>query len=163
MRLGRNGLALTSRRRITLGSRLMMEFGAAIEAIKDYGPHVRCAVCRETPSSLRWQRLSRTDRTPHVVLFPTGWAAGYGVITALIRTQDHVVLDQSPTIAASGSDGCDSQCASGAAPVDRRIRTAAPSHPGGRREECDPVVAEGISSMDGDSPDMQTLRRLPGV
>lgn len=29
----------------------------------------------------------------HVVLFPTGWAAGYGAIKALIRPYDYVVLD----------------------------------------------------------------------
>lgn len=30
----------------------------------------------------------------HVVLFPTGWAAGYGAIRALIRPRDHIVLDR---------------------------------------------------------------------
>jgi 7-keto-8-aminopelargonate synthetase-like enzyme len=29
----------------------------------------------------------------HVVLFPTGWAAGYGSIKALIRPYDHIVID----------------------------------------------------------------------
>ena len=29
----------------------------------------------------------------NIVLFPTGWAAGYGVIKALVRPYDHVVID----------------------------------------------------------------------
>ncbi len=29
----------------------------------------------------------------YVVLFPTGWAAGYGVLKALVRPYDHIVLD----------------------------------------------------------------------
>ncbi len=29
----------------------------------------------------------------HVVLFPTGWGAGYGAIKALIRPSDHIVMD----------------------------------------------------------------------
>lgn len=30
---------------------------------------------------------------PHVVLFPTGWGAGYGAIRALVRPYDHVFID----------------------------------------------------------------------
>jgi len=28
-----------------------------------------------------------------VVLYPTGWAAGFGVIKGLVRSADHVVMD----------------------------------------------------------------------
>lgn len=31
--------------------------------------------------------------TPHVALFPTGWAAGFGTINALVKPDDHVVMD----------------------------------------------------------------------
>ena len=30
---------------------------------------------------------------PEAVLFPTGWAAGYGVIRGLVRSADHIVMD----------------------------------------------------------------------
>jgi 7-keto-8-aminopelargonate synthetase-like enzyme len=30
---------------------------------------------------------------PHVVLFPTGWAAGYGAIRGIVSPNDHVLLD----------------------------------------------------------------------
>ena len=69
---------------------------AAIEALKDTAPYRRSADIAGKPTlSLRLQTaLAELIGLPHVVLFPTGWAAGYGVITALITGKDHVVLDQ---------------------------------------------------------------------
>jgi 7-keto-8-aminopelargonate synthetase-like enzyme len=32
-------------------------------------------------------------RMEEVVLYPTGWAAGFGVIKGLVRSADHVVMD----------------------------------------------------------------------
>ncbi len=37
--------------------------------------------------------LGELLRMPHVTLFPTGWAAGYGVVRGLVRETDHVVID----------------------------------------------------------------------
>jgi 7-keto-8-aminopelargonate synthetase-like enzyme len=37
--------------------------------------------------------LGRFVEHQHVVLFPTGWAAGYGAIKALVRPYDFIVLD----------------------------------------------------------------------
>ena len=101
----------------------------------------------------------------HVVLFPTGWAAGYGVITALIRTKDHVVLDQY-------AHNCCVQGAMAATRNVHRVRhlsTDAFVRQLRRIRATDTknailVVTEGIFSMDGDSPDLQALQeRLPGV
>ncbi len=39
------------------------------------------------------QALAAHLRMPHVTLYPTGWAAGYGVIRGLVRETDHVVID----------------------------------------------------------------------
>ena len=39
------------------------------------------------------QEMSNFVEHEHVVLFPTGWAAGYGAIKALVRPYDHIVLD----------------------------------------------------------------------
>ena len=91
----------------------------------------------------------------HVVLFPTGWAAGYGVITALIRSKDHVVLDQY-------AHNC---CVQGAMAATRNVHRVRHLSTDAfvrqlRRiratdtENAILVVTEGIFSMDGDSPDL---------
>jgi 7-keto-8-aminopelargonate synthetase-like enzyme len=135
---------------------------AAIEAIKDYGTHVAGAPVLQGNSilSLRLETaLAELLELPHVVLFPTGWAAGYGVITALIRTKDHVVLDQY-------AHNCCVQGAMAATPNVHRVRhlsTDAFVRQLRRIRTTDTqnailVVTEGIFSMDGDSPDLQSLQ-----
>lgn len=37
-----------------------------------------------------------------VVLYPTGWAAGFGVIKGLVRSPDHAVMDM-PTQSCPGA------------------------------------------------------------
>jgi glycine C-acetyltransferase/8-amino-7-oxononanoate synthase len=70
---------------------------AAIRAMHDFGPH-----SAGSPMVLGNTRISDEveaalgDLTglEHVTLFPTGWAAGFGVIAALVRQEDHVVIDR---------------------------------------------------------------------
>src|SRR5262249_5302666 len=110
--------------------------------------------------SLRLQAsLAELVGLPHIVLFPTGWAAGYGVITALIRGKDHVILDQY-------AHNC---CVQGAMAATQNVHRARHLSTDAfvrqlRRiratdtENAILVVTEGIFSMDGDSPDLQTLQ-----
>jgi 7-keto-8-aminopelargonate synthetase-like enzyme len=135
---------------------------AAIEAINQYGTHSAGAPVLQGNSalSLRLQAaLAELVGLPHVVLFPTGWAAGYGVITALIRTKDHVVLDQY-------AHNCCVQGAMAATPNVHRVRhlsTDAFVRQLRRIRATDTenailVVTEGIFSMNGDSPDLAALQ-----
>jgi len=135
---------------------------AAIEAINQCGTQIAGAPVLQGNSvlSLRLQAaLAELVGLPHIVLFPTGWAAGYGVIMALIRTKDHVVLDQY-------AHNCCVQGAMAATPnvhrarhlsIDafvrqlRRIRAT-------DTENAILVVTEGIFSMNGDSPDLAALQ-----
>jgi len=135
---------------------------AAIEAIKEYGTGIGGAPILQGNStlSLRLQEaVAEMLGLAHVVLFPTGWAAGYGVIRGLIRSKDYVVLDQY-------AHNCCVQGAMAATPnvrrarhlsIDafvrqlRRIRAV-------DAENAILVVTEGIFSMDGDSPDLAALQ-----
>jgi glycine C-acetyltransferase len=135
---------------------------AAIEAIHQYGPHIAGAPILQGNStlSLRLQEaLAEMLDVAHVVLFPTGWAAGYGVITALIRGHDHVVLDQY-------AHNC---CVEGANAATRNIHrvrhlsTDAIVRQLRRIRATDAenailVITEGIFSMNGDSPDLAALQ-----
>ena len=70
---------------------------AAIEAIRRLGVHSAgsTALAGNVHEALALEAaLADWLRTEHVLLFPTGWAAGYGVIKGLVRANDHVVLDE---------------------------------------------------------------------
>lgn len=69
---------------------------AAIEAIARFGVHSAgsAAVLGNTSESLALEaELGDFLQMPHVTLYPTGWAAGYGITKGLVRPQDYVVLD----------------------------------------------------------------------
>ncbi len=69
---------------------------AAIEAISEYGVHSAgsAALLGNTANSLKLEQgLSEFMGGREVVLYPTGWAAGYGSIQGFVRPNDHVVMD----------------------------------------------------------------------
>ena len=69
---------------------------AAIEAITRFGVHSAgsSAVLGNTAESLALEaELGAFLQMPHVTLYPTGWAAGYGITKGLVRPNDYVVLD----------------------------------------------------------------------
>lgn len=69
---------------------------AAIEAIGEYGVHSAgsAALLGNTANSIRLeQALSEFIGGREIVLYPTGWAAGYGSIQGFVRANDHVVMD----------------------------------------------------------------------
>ena len=135
---------------------------AAIEAIHQYGTHTASAPILQGNSPLSSRLLEAVAGMlglEHAVLFPTGWAAGYGVITALIRARDHVVLDQY-------AHNC---CVQGAMAATRNVHRVRHLSTDGfvrrlRRiratdtENAILVVTEGIFSMNGDSPDLAALQ-----
>ena len=69
---------------------------AAIKAIGDYGVHSAgsAALLGNTANSLLLEQgLSAFLGGREVVLYPTGWAAGYGSVQGFVRANDHVVMD----------------------------------------------------------------------
>ena len=98
---------------------------------------------------------------PHVALFPTGWAAGYGVCRGLIRPNDHIVLDVL-------AHNCLQEGANAATKNVHLYRHLDVSHARKQLQRIrakDDVngillVTEGIFSMDADSPDIAALQAL---
>lgn len=70
---------------------------AAKTALDRFGPHSAGSASLQGNTSLSIQletELALALDTEHVVLYPTGWGAGYGVITGLVRPGDVVIMDQ---------------------------------------------------------------------
>ena len=132
--------------------------------IDEYGVHSAgsSALAGNTKYSLRLEEtLSEFLNLKHTILYPTGWAAGYGAIKGLIRPSDHVVMD-------GLSHACLQEGAYSATPnvylhghlnVDslrrhlKRIR---------QKDSTNAilVVTESLFSMDSDTPDLKALQNL---
>ena len=135
---------------------------AVIDAVREFSPHSASAPVLQgnTVLSLRLEAvLAEYLRMEHVLLFPTGWAAGFGAIVGMMRKNDHVVLDQY-------AHNCLALGASTATPNVHRVRHLSTAGLVKRlrhiraadAENAILVVTEGIFSMDADSPDITTLQ-----
>lgn len=137
---------------------------AAAEAMLRYGVHSAGSSAlagNTTEGEALEQALAELLHKEHVLLFPTGWAAGYGAIRGLVRATDHVVLDQL-------SHNCLQEGAAAATRNVHRHRHLDLDHLRrvlARVRERDAengivVVTEGVFSMDSDSPDLPATQRL---
>lgn len=97
-------------------------------------------------------------QVPHVVLFPTGWGAGYGAIKALVHPYDHIVIDApahdclqhgARATGATVSPFAHNDVAS----LDKRLRRIRSQTITGAIL----VVTESLFSMDSDHPDFTAL------
>lgn len=157
------GVNLASQDYLGLSSHPLVQ-EAGIAAIRDFGPHSAGsgALQGNTHLSLKLEEdLKNHLQCSAVTLFPTGWAAGFGSMSALIRPSDHVVMDQF-------SHNCLVSGATYATKNVHRFRHLS-------EESCraivsrirkrDPragilVVTEGLFSMDSDVPDFGRLRSI---
>ncbi len=137
---------------------------AAKAAVDEYGVHSSgsAAFMGNTRYSLELQRtISQFLQMEHTVLYPTGWAAGYGVIRGLIRPDDHVVIDglahnclQDGAIAATRNIHLHGHL--NLQSVRRhlnRIRSR-------DKENGILIITEGLFSMDSDTPDIAAMQDL---
>lgn len=132
--------------------------------IDEYGVHSAgsSALAGNTKYSLRLEEtISEFLDMEHTVLYPTGWAAGYGVIKGLVRPTDHVVMDGlAHACLQEGAYSATSKVhLHGHLNVDsvrrhlRRIRDKDTTN-------GILVVTEGLFSMDSDTPDLKALQSL---
>src|SRR5882672_6868740 len=137
---------------------------AAKAAVDEYGVHSAgsAAFLGNTRYSLELQRtISQFLEMEHTVLYPTGWAAGYGVIRGLIRPDDHVVIDglahnclQDGAIAATRNVYLHGHLNLQSTRRHlKRIRAR-------DKDNGILVVTEGLFSMDSDTPDIGAMQDL---
>jgi 7-keto-8-aminopelargonate synthetase-like enzyme/DNA-binding response OmpR family regulator len=132
--------------------------------IEEYGVHSAgsSALAGNTKYSLRLERtISEFLELEHTVLYPTGWAAGYGVIKALVGRNDHVVMDGLAHAclqegAYSATNNVHLHGHLNVTSVRRHLNRIRAKD----TENGILVVTEGLFSMDSDSPDLRALQEL---
>ncbi|MDB5445334.1 MAG: aminotransferase class I/II-fold pyridoxal phosphate-dependent enzyme, partial [Phenylobacterium sp.] len=157
------GVNFASQDYLSMSSHPMIKT-VAQKVIEEFGVHSAgsAALLGNTSHSVLLERkIADFLGTADAILFPTGWAAGYGVIKGLVRSTDHVVMD-------ALAHTCLQE---GAAAATKNIYLFRHN----RVEECRKwlekirakdaengimVVTEGLFSMDSDTPDLVALQGL---
>ncbi|NSL87245.1 pyridoxal phosphate-dependent aminotransferase family protein [Chitinophaga sp. Mgbs1] len=138
---------------------------AAGEALLRYGPHSAGSPAAIGQTDLVGQledKLSELTGMEHVIIYPTGWAAGFGSITGLMNANDHIIMD-------ALSHSC--LVAGAGAVVGKNIykfphlRHDAVSQILKEIRAADArngilVVTEGLFSMNADTPDIKALQEI---
>ncbi|PKP98083.1 MAG: 8-amino-7-oxononanoate synthase [Alphaproteobacteria bacterium HGW-Alphaproteobacteria-13] len=136
----------------------------AIETMRAYGVHSAGspALVGNTSLSIGLERkIGDFLGYDHVALYPTGWAAGFGVIKGLVRPNDHIVMD-------ALSHACLQE---GAQAATRNVHLFRHNRVDHAREKLEKIrsidtrngiliVTESLFSMDSDTPDIVALQEL---
>lgn len=156
-----NGVNFASQDYLSLSSHPEVA-NAAREAINVFGVHSAGspALVGNTSTSVALeQRIAEHLQMKEAILFPTGWAAGFGVIKGLIRSHDYIVMDQlSHACLQTGAQAATrnvilyrhndiEHCRARLAKIRQRDAKAGIM-----------VVTEGLFSMDSDTPDIAALQ-----
>ncbi len=137
---------------------------AATRALRDFGPHSAgsAVLLGNTKPSLKLEAaLAELLHMEHVVLFPTGWGAAFGAIAALVRPDDHVVIDQlaHASLRQGATAATQNIWTTRHLDVDHVRQTLADI----RRRDTENgilVITEGLFSMDSDMPDTERLQSV---
>lgn len=137
---------------------------AARAAIDEFGVHSAGsgAFLGNTKYSLILeQAISDFLQLEHTLLYPTGWAAGYGVIRGLVRAEDHVVIDalahnclQDGALAATPNVHLHRHLS---LPSVRRLLHHIRAHD---TRNAILVITESVFSMHSDTPDIRAMQEL---
>ena len=137
---------------------------AAKAAIDEMGVHSAGspALVGNTSTSIALERdLADFMQTQEAILFPTGWAAGFGVIKGLVRSHDHIVMDALAhaclqTGAQAATRNVHLHRHLDVDHVREKLAAIREKHP----DAGIMIVTEGLFSMDSDVPDIGALQTL---
>lgn len=137
---------------------------ATIEAVRQFGPHSASAPFWQGNSTLTDDvcgLLTEFTSLPHIVLFPTGWSAGFGVIQALVRPYDHVVYDRLSHACLQNGLHSSSQNLHGFRHNDLdHVRSILAEIRANDDDNGILVVTESLFSLDADYPDLTLLQDI---
>lgn len=137
---------------------------AAAAAIKDFGVHSAgspALVGNISTSIALERRIADFLQMEEAILFPTGWAAGFGVIKGLVRSSDYIVMDALSH--ACLQTGAQSSTRNVLLFRHNNLEHCRERLAGIRAKDTENaimIVTEGLFSMDSDTPDIEGLQEL---
>lgn len=107
------------------------------------------------------RKIANFLKMEEVVLYPTGWAAGFGVIKGLVRSADHVVMDMlSHSCLQEGAHAATTNIHLFRHLDNEYCRNILTKIRSKDKDNGILVVTEGLFSMDSDTPDLAALQSL---
>ena len=107
------------------------------------------------------RKIAEFLKMEEAVLYPTGWAAGFGVIKGLVRSADHVVMDMlSHSCLQEGANAATNNVHLFRHLDNEYCRNILTKIRAKDKENGILVVTEGLFSMDSDTPDLAVLQAL---
>jgi glycine C-acetyltransferase len=136
----------------------------AIEAVERCGVHSAGspALVGNTSHSVALERkIGDFIGMEHVVLYPTGWAAGFGVVKGLVRSADHIVMDMLAHSCLQEGAHAATQNVQLFRHLDNEYcRNILEKIRAKDKDNGIMVITEGLFSMDSDTPDLAALQAL---
>lgn len=136
----------------------------AKDVIERYGVHSAgspALVGNTTFSVALEAKIASFLKMKEVVLYPTGWAAGFGIIKGLVRSSDHVVMDMlSHSCLQEGASAATNNIHLFRHLDNNYCRNILMKIRSKDKENGILVVTEGLFSMDSDTPDIAGLQEL---
>jgi glycine C-acetyltransferase len=136
----------------------------AIETIERCGVHSAgsAALVGNTSHSVALEKkIGEFLEMDHVVLYPTGWGAGFGVVKGLVRSADHVVMDMlAHSCLQEGASAATNNVHMFRHLDNEYCRNVLAKIRGKDNENGILVITEGLFSMDSDIPDLVALQSL---
>ncbi|MDP4199132.1 MAG: aminotransferase class I/II-fold pyridoxal phosphate-dependent enzyme [Bacteroidota bacterium] len=159
----RRGLNFASQDYLSLASHPAI-IAAAAEALHTFGPHSAGSpvLTGNTTLSSRLEReISDFVGMEHVLLFPTGWAAGFGAITGLVRPYDHILIDSLAHACLQAGANAATQNVRQYRHLDAEsLRSMLVTIRATDSENGILIITEGLFSMDSDVPEIERLQAL---
>jgi 7-keto-8-aminopelargonate synthetase-like enzyme len=107
------------------------------------------------------RKIAEFLKMNEVVLYPTGWAAGFGVIKGLVRSADHVVMDMlSHSCLQEGANAATNNIHLFRHLDNEYCQNILTKIRAKDKENGILVVTEALFSMDSDTPDLAALQAL---
>lgn len=135
-----------------------------VEAVKIYGAHSAGSpfLLGNTSASLKLENmLMSLLQMEHIVLFPTGWAAGFGVVKGLIRRNDYVVMDEATHACLQEGVYSSTQNVVRYKHINTDdVRNHLAEIRSQDVSNAILVITEGLFSMDSDTPDLTMLQDI---